>query len=460
MKVRNKLSLQFTFMFAVLLLFVLTGVYFFVEHNRVKNFYAKLSSRAVTVSQFYLAEDNLSKEKFERVLKRFPQTLTDERISIFDASFRSRFIPEDSIRWSPAILRAIIAKKEINFKQGARQVTGIYYIDNSGPFIILVSAVDDQGLRDREELALIMLSFFLISLIVTYFTGKIFSRIALSPILTITSKLKIIRSSSLNHRLAVNRNHIDEIDMLSIGINNLLEHLEQSFESQEAFIANASHELRTPITTILGEAEIALMNDRSTREYQQTLGNIIKETERLNFIINSLMDLVQTNISNNDFQDISMDELLWEVVDELYSKYPQQVIEVNYNQPEDHSIYQYQGNRQLLFIAINNILKNAVKFSGGKPVACEIQADQEGLHLLIRDQGIGIAEGDIPKIFQPFFRTAAAIGYEGYGIGLSLTQNIIRLHNGVIEVRSAVGQGTEFRLSFPLYKKPAHIKKF
>jgi len=451
MKIRNRLSLQFTFMFAVLLLFVLTGIYFFVEHNWVKNFYTKLNSRAVTISQFYLAEDNLSKEKFERVLKKFPQSLADERISIYDANFKSRFIPEDSIHWDVNILKSVVASKEIYFRQGDRQVTGIYYVDNSGPFIIMVSAVDYQGAHDMHELALIMLFFFLISLIITFFTGKVFSRLALAPILGITNKLKIIRSSSLDHRLSVNETQIDEIDTLSIGINNLLEHLEQSFDSQEAFIANASHELRTPITTILGEAEISLMSDRDIKDYKQTLFNIIKETERLNFIINSLMDLVQTNISNNDFQDISMDELLWEVVDEMCNKHPDRVIEVNYNHPDDHSVYTLQGNRQLLFIAINNILKNAVKFSDNKPINCEIFDDTKGIHILIKDQGIGIPSADVNKIFQPFFRSSTALSFAGYGIGLSLTQNIMRLHNGTIMVKSEPGKGTEFHLIFPVY---------
>ncbi|WP_158800221.1 HAMP domain-containing sensor histidine kinase [Pedobacter sp. L105] len=451
MTIRNRLSLQFTFMFAVLLLFALTGIYFFVEHNWVKNFYTKLNSRAVTISQFYLAEDNLSKEKFEHVLKRFPQSLTDERISIYDANFKARFIPEDSIHWDSSILKSVVANKEIYFRQGERQVTGIYYVDNSGPFIILVSAIDEQGHHDRTELAFIMLAFFLISLIITFFSGKIFSRLALSPILGITNQLKIIRSSSLNHRLAVSETHVDEIDILSIGINNLLEHLEQSFDSQEAFIANASHELRTPITTIMGEAEISLMNERSSQDYKQTLVNIIKETERLNFIINSLMDLVQTNISNNAFQDISMDELLWEVVDEMCSKHPDRIVEVNYNHPEDHSVYTIQGNRQLLFIAINNILKNAIKFSDGKIVHCEIFADAKGVHIIIKDEGIGIPAADLNKIFQPFFRSSTALSFAGYGIGLSLTQNIMRLHNGRIKVKSEPGLGTEFHLIFPAY---------
>ena len=99
MKVKNRLSLQFTFMFAILLLVVLTGIYLFVEHNRLKSFMNKLDERAVIVAQFYLAEDNLSKDIFKQVAKKFPQSLTHESIRIYDDQFNSKFTREDSISW-------------------------------------------------------------------------------------------------------------------------------------------------------------------------------------------------------------------------------------------------------------------------------------------------------------------------------------------------------------------------
>jgi signal transduction histidine kinase len=448
MKVRDRLSFQFTFMFAVLLLVVLTGIYLFVEHNRVKTFYNKLDDRAITVAEFYLAEDNLSKENFKNVLKKFPLSLSNEVIRIYDDKFRPAFIPEDTVHWSSAFLKDVATQKQVHLTQQKRQVTGIYYADNSGNFLIIVSAIDDSGYRYIHELGLIMSFFFLFSLIVTFLLGRIFARIALHPIVKITSNLKVIRSSSLDQRLPINPGNTDEIDVLSITINQLLEHLEQSFESQRAFVAHASHELRTPITSILGEAEIALMNDRSKDEYKGTLQSIIKDTERLHFIINSLMELVQTSTKNIDFENIRMDELIWEIADELSERNKDRVIKVNYNLPTEPEKFTIQGNRQLLFIAITNIFKNALKFSDKDDVHCEVFCDQTGVNIVVRDKGIGIEEKDMQQIFQPFFRSSNALGYPGYGVGLSLTQNIIRLHNGKISVKSALGKGTEFQLFF------------
>ena len=450
MKVKDRLSLQFTIMFAVLLVAVLVGIYWFVEHNRIKNFYNKLNERAITVAQFYLAEDNLSKENFKQVLKKFPQSLSEESIRIYDDQYQPKFIPEGSVHWKKVFLKQVTAQKQVTFAHGKTQVIGIYYTDNSGNFIIVVSATDVEGYKDMHDLAFIMFFFFLASLIITFLLGRIFARISLIPIVGIIRNLKKIRSSSLDLRLQVNTKKEDEIDVLSMAINNLLEHLEQSFENQKAFISNASHELRTPITSILGEAETTLRNERKKEEYKCTLAAIIKDAERLQYIINSLMDLVQTNLDNKDFQRVRMDELMWAAVDELTAKDSENRIDLQFILPTDPAKYTLQGNHQLLFIAISNILKNALKFSDHKEVKCKVYCDTNSVIVLILDQGIGISQQDLSKIFLPFFRSTNALIYPGYGIGLSLTQNIMRLHNGSVQVRSELEKGTEVRLIFPV----------
>ncbi|WP_091373286.1 sensor histidine kinase [Mucilaginibacter mallensis] len=432
-------------MFAVLMLMVLTGIYFFAAHNRVNTFFEKLDDRATTVAQFYLAQDNLSNENFKDVLRKFPQSLSGETIRIYNDHFQSQFIPGGAVHWDVSILKQVVNQRKVQFFQDDRQVTGIYYKDNSGNFIIMVAAIDDSGYHYLNDLRLIMLFFFLAALVITYVMGSVFSKVALLPIVKITRNLKRIRSSSLDLRLPIAPKKTDEIDTLSVTINQLLEHLEQSFESQRSFIAHASHELRTPITTILGEAETTLVMDRPQSEYQSSLINIIRETERLNQIINSLMELVQTDIANYEFHNISMDELLWEIIDEL----SEENIDIQYNLLANRTKYTLQGNRQLLFIGINNIIKNAIKFSGKQKVYCALFCDEHGVNITIRDEGIGIGPKDMSRIFQPFYRAPNALNYSGYGIGLSLTHNIVKLHNGTINVTSTLHKGTTFHVIFP-----------
>lgn len=450
MKVKNRLALQFTLLFAVLLFIALSGIYLFIQQYRSRFFFNKLDERAITIAQFYLAEDNLSATKFKQVLHKFPQSLSEESIRIYNDHLEPEFIPEDSIKWPKPFLEQIRQEKIVHLVLGSKQVTGIYYSDNSGDFLFVVAAVDVSGLQSMQELRLIMIIVFIVLLIITFFIGRVFAKISLSPIVKIRDNLRTIRATDLHTRLKVNSRETDEIDSLSLSINQLLEHLEQSFESQKSFVANSSHELRTPLTSILGQAETTLTKDRSPVEYKATLRAIIESVIQLNHIIKSLMELVETNIDTKDFQSIRADELAWEIADEFMINYGEQQLEVIYDFRGDPSKLIIYGNRRLLFIAISNILKNALKFSEGKRVKYIISSSPTAIIMEIKDKGMGIAADDLAKIFQPFYRSQNALSFPGNGIGLSMSQNIIRLHNASINVYSEINQGTTFLLSFPI----------
>jgi signal transduction histidine kinase len=448
MKVKDRLAAQFTFMFAILLFVVLIGVYYLVGQNRQESFYTKLDDRALTMGELYLAQDNMSQESFKKVVEKYPQVLSHEVIRIYNAGFQPVFIKEDSVSWPKEVINTVIEKKEIHFTQGNKQVAGLYYEDNSGNFVVIASAIDDTGYQNMKRLGWIMLFSFLSSLIITFFLGRLFATIALKPISKIINDVKIIRATSLNQRLSITQYKNDEINQLSITINNLLEHLEQSFEAQRSFITYASHELRTPLTSILGNAEITLKNDREKEDYKNVLHGIVKESEKLNQLINSLLELAQANMDDDEMEKIQLDEVLWEVVDEWGDK-PNQV-KLEYKLPADKSRFTINGNRRLLFIAISNILKNAIKFSNDKEVYCELGCTENETVITIKDSGIGIATDEIKNIFTPFYRAPNAGGHKGTGIGLSLADKIIRLHNGTIEVRSELYKETTFLIHLPL----------
>ena len=278
MKVKNKLSLQFTFLFAALLFFVLIGIYMLVDHNRKISFYDKLEDRALIMGEFYFREDNMTRENFKKVIQKFPQSLSNEIVTIYNDSYQPVFIKENTLHWNKDVIQDVITHKQVRFTKGRQQVAGIYFIDNSGNFIVIVSATDDTGRENMKTLSLIMLFSFLFSLIITFILGRIFATIALNPINKIIDKVKIIRATSLNKRLPIGKISHDEINQLSLTINNLLEHLEQSFQSQQSFIMHASHELRTPITSILADAEITLKNTRELEDYKSSISSIVKRS--------------------------------------------------------------------------------------------------------------------------------------------------------------------------------------
>ena len=447
MKIRDRLSLQFTMISAILLLAVLAGIYILSSQHRISDFQQRLLERAVTNAELFLAQDNLSEEKFRDVRRKFPQSLPEEIVGIYNDSNQSVFIKDSSYQWPWTVIGQVRRQKTLYYTEGKRQTAGIYYVDNSGNFTVLVSAVDTYGLRQMQQLFWVIFTVFFISVFILFFAGRLFARIALSPIIKVINEVKFIRSTSLDKRLQIKKGK-DEINELAVTFNNLLEHLEQSFEAQRSFVAQASHELRTPITSIIGDVEVTLSQDREKDDYKNTLEGVLTESGKLNDLLNNLFDLAQANSDSTEFQDLRLDELLWQVKDEWTNRIPECTVDLRYNLPEDPRRYTIQGNNYLLFIAIGNILKNAIKFSDNRIVVCQLYLQNNMPVISILDTGIGIGKDDMEKIFQPFYRGSNTFGYAGYGVGLSLADRIFRLHNVRVSVMSELGKGTEFLLFF------------
>ena len=216
---------------------------------------------------------------------------------------------------------------------------------------------------------------------------------------------------------------------------SFLEHLENAFELQQTFVINASHELRTPITTIIGEIEIGLHKLRSNAEYQQVLQSVLNDAERLNETITSLLELAQVdmNYTQPAIKPVAIDELIWELNDYWNAKAGKGLFNVNIlHLPDDHEKLQVPANKSLLTIAFNNIIGNAFKFSANKPVQCELYADENCIIVKITDRGIGIMPDELGKIFESFYRGTNVKSYGGSGVGLYVTYKIISLFNGTI----------------------------
>ena len=448
MKIRDRLSLQFTIISAVLFLAVLAGIYLLTAAYRKKDFRERLFDRANTNAQLFLAEDNLSKEKFMEVQKKYPQSLPEEDVRIYDDHDTPVFIKKSGGGWPSSVIDQVRKDKSYYATDNGKQTVGIYYIDNSGNFTVLVSAKDTYGYIEMRQLFWVMFFAFFISVFILFFSGRLFSMIALSPIIKVISEVKFIRSTSLHKRLATKAEAKDEINELTVTFNNLLEHLEQSFEAQSSFVAHASHELRTPVTSIIGNVEVTLSQPRQIEEYKKTLESVLTESENLKELLNNLFELTHSNIDSTGFQDIRLDELLWQAKDEWMNHIKDSQIEVEYVLPADTTKYTIQGSESLLFLALGNIIKNAIKFSNNQKVYCKLYMNNDSPVISIIDKGIGIGKGDLEKIFKPFVRGSNTLGYSGMGIGLSLADNIFRLHNASIHVISVQNEGTEFQIKF------------
>jgi signal transduction histidine kinase len=456
MKIRHKIILIYSILTAAILLALSIFVYIFSHIYTEEMFYSHLKEKANLTAQMHLEQDELEHMILTRIREEhLLDELPEEVIEIYDKNNKLQFVEEanktDSLFYSSLILDKIRKKKYFEFRDGDRQSAGMLYKDNQGEFVIIVSAIDKFGIDKMETLVEDLILGFLLSIILVIIVGNVFARQVLKPITRIVKEVNHIQPSNLSLRIDQG-NGKDELAQLSTTFNKMLDRLEKAFEGQKNFVNNASHELKNPLTAILGQIEVTLNKTRTQEEYIQTLDTVYKETERIDQLITELLNLAKTDFQNEKLvkEIIQVDELVLNVISEVKYIYPEAQIKVDYGQmPEHSSGFLVKGNAQLLRIVFLNLFENACKYSNSKPVNCLLHAEKGFIDIDISDQGIGIPNKELQRVFQTFYRGENARTFKGSGMGLSLTEQIISLHHGKVIIHSEVNEGTTILVSLP-----------
>ena len=276
------------------------------------------------------------------------------------------------------------------------------------------------------------------------------------PIKRVTRDVAMVGSDNLHLRLEYDY-HDDEMSELVAAFNDMLNRLETSFETQSNFISNASHELNTPLTSIIGEADVALSRERSKEEYVEALRNILMEAEKLNKKTKALLFLAQTAFNGKAlvFKPLRIDQLLFDVHQTINRIHPDNKVHIDLSLlPDNPEKLSVNGNEQLLHLALSNIILNAYKYSNNQRVIVSLGISDSQVILFVKDTGIGIPKNELKYIYDPFFRASNTTNYEGYGIGLPLTRNIIRIHRGTMDVDSTLNEGTIIEIRLPSSAAP------
>jgi two-component system sensor histidine kinase ArlS len=452
MKIRNRLTLIFTLIAALILMALSLYVYYLIKLNLHKVFYEKLENRAVITAQVFLEKDEVSATIFKEFEKRYTQTLSGEMIRVYDEHNRPAFIEETKQGDFPSLLiNRIRNEKKIELDENGRQIVGILYSDNQGEFVIIAAAADESGAHSLLFTRNTLITGYICSLVIVFFSGRFFSKQALNPISGIVRNVNRITASNLHLRLNEGKGR-DEIAELSITFNNMLERLEKAFETEKNFVDNASHQLRTPLASIIIELEVGLTKLRTVAEYQTLLQSILTESEKLSHIITGLLDLAQLNRDEGAALNgiVRLDELIWDIRDKATREIPgSNLLLTMSNLPSSTDDLVIRGNRALLEIAIYNLIENACKFSGNQEVTIELFSSPLGTLITIRDKGIGIPLQELEDVNKSFYRAKNASSYNGSGIGLSLAAKIFQLHKAKFTIESALDKGTTIHLLFP-----------
>lgn len=270
---------------------------------------------------------------------------------------------------------------------------------------------------------------------------------ALKPIDTIGRTASRIAAGNLDERIQI-ANTDNELDQLGHVLNDTFERLSAAIERQKRFTADASHELRTPVTIILSETQRALKREREPEQYREILANCRTAAERMRALVESLLVLARQDLPASGAEPVACDlaDIATGVADLLQPLADEHSITVR----RELSPAPLKGDPHSLAMVVQNLLSNAlVHPPSGSTVVLKTSVNGDGTVLEVSDNGPGIAAEHLPRLFDRFYRADSARGQtNGHtGLGLAIAKTIVENHGGRIEVKS--GKGTTFRVVFP-----------
>ena len=281
--------------------------------------------------------------------------------------------------------------------------------------------------------------------------GYFLANRALRPIQQITQTAQEITAQDLSRRLAY-RGAQDEIGSLATTFDQMLRRLQSSFEYERRFTGDAAHELRTPLTVLKGQIEVALNRRRNAAVYEKILQELSAQVERLIRLSNGLLFLSRSDQQRLSFDPVDLDlqEWLEILVEQLEPLAREKELKISANIPADLSAY---GDSDHLISLFLNILENALKYTPeGGEITITASKTPEKIQVMIHNTGPGISQEHLPHLFDRFYRVEADRSSQtgGSGLGLAIAREIVRIHQGEIDVQSEPGQGVTVTVYLPI----------
>ncbi|GGK69674.1 ATP-binding protein [Rufibacter glacialis] len=455
MKLQYSLILIFTGLMALILLGINLVMYSMSSGYRKHGFYLSMENSATIVARAVLQQEKA--EDYYEIKNSILQHLEDEEEYIIrvrrdktNLKFPESLPLEKAFYWE-----AIKNGRAHHYQDGVYYVGLFIHNSNSEDDILVISTARDyEGDAYRKRLKTTLAATYLGALLLMTLTSIFFSKKLFGPMVQIIQKVNSINAFNLNDRL--DKEHsLDEISELQSTLNEMLNRIESAFKAQQDYVSNTSHSLRTPLTIIAGEAEIALAAIEPGHKAKHSLQMIMQETVKLKHTVNTLLELVKvTGSGQKDTWKVTrLDEVLHEVLQTVGKMDGSFRLKIDYSDlPENESQLMVSANEHLLSLALSNIILNGFKYSGNKEVWVKLISQTDTIRVRVTDYGIGIPEEEKELIFTPYFRASNTEGFEGFGIGLPLALEIIRMHNGDIQVDSKQGKGTTVMIMLPVAK--------
>lgn len=310
----------------------------------------------------------------------------------------------------------------------------------------------EEALR---QLLLILLVAVPSVLILAVVGGLFLANKALRPVDEITNTARKIGSSGdLSQRIRLKKKVDDEIGRLAATFNEMIAKVENSFQQIKRFTADASHELKTPLTILRGEIEVGLKRLRTPEEYQKILASNLEEVKHMSRMVEDLLTLARADMGALELRKevVDLGGLVREVWEEVRLWAEDKGVELLFQEDGEARVMGDRGRLRQLAL---NLIDNAIKYtpSGGR-VELRVVRDGDEVTFSVADTGEGIPPEDLQRIFERFYRVDKARSRQrgGTGLGLSICKWIAEAHGGRISAESELGRGSKFHVSLPLYR--------
>ncbi|WP_088071760.1 sensor histidine kinase [Gottfriedia luciferensis] len=295
-----------------------------------------------------------------------------------------------------------------------------------------------------------MRRFLFFSLLTTLIIGSVtflfVAKLLVKPVKELILATKELAKGNYDVQVTINRK--DEIGLLASNFNVMTNKLNNLEEMRSEFVSNVSHEIQSPLTSIKGFAKVLRNKQLNDEKRDHYLSIIEDESDRLSIMSERLLKLASLDSEQHPFQPslYKLDEQIRKIILALEPHWESKKLQLVLNLPQSEIL----ADRILLEQVWINLLQNAIKFSNcNGTIQVDILETKQSTQIIVSDNGLGINQDDIDRIFERFYQADRSRKNKGTGLGLSIVQKIVEMHNGKIEVQSSVGEGTSFKVNLP-----------
>jgi len=435
MNLKQRFSFIFSCLFSALLATVTLTVYFLFAHFRQDEFSALMAEKAQTTAKLLIEVKEIDYKMQKIIDSNSINKLYNEHTQIYNQDKKLIYNTNDklAINWTSAELDQLKLQHRLFKKNAKNDVLGLYYTFDNKAYFVLIAAKDTYD-EKLDYLRYLLVGAFIIGTVIVWILSFSLSKRALKPLDNFRKSIQEITDSNLKIRLSEVKKE-DEINALANSFNQMMDRIDNAYNRQKEFTANASHELRTPVARITAQLENLLNRDGLDQVTRSNIASISEDTFQLSEIISSLVMLADINSREHNFSftKLRLDEIVFNAVTELSKLYPDFKLkfEIENNAKNDTNL-EISGDETLLKIVFVNLLKNAFIYSDNGIPECVIKQKYQHLELYITNTGIVPDVEDTATLFTTFYRGSNTKHISGSGIGLSIVQRVLKYHNADI----------------------------